>query len=212
MNGANLLARSLCDDRAPSVDKGLDTQGEVTVIAITTHTVDNTDWLKTVAIILVMVDHIGYFFIEDDKWWSVFGRLAAPTFFFLLGYAQTRGVPRSWIGLGLDPDSARKLESRLGLGSPEHSLELRAYPARASLCAKPFATSRVGRLRPTRLRALRLASSDRQIVDYGAEGWLWALFGLSQRIYVDAKSVTNLNGTSSNLGAGLRPQREETWA
>ena len=58
----------------------------------TAHAVDNTDWLKTAAIILVVVDHIGYFFIEDDHWWSVFGRLAAPTFFFLLGYAQTRTV------------------------------------------------------------------------------------------------------------------------
>ena len=29
--------------------------------------VDNTDWLKTVAIVLVLVDHIGYFFIEDDQ-------------------------------------------------------------------------------------------------------------------------------------------------
>ena len=33
------------------------------------------------------------------------------------------------------------------------------------------------------------------MVDYGAEGWLWALFGLSQRIYADDRSVTNLNGT-----------------
>jgi hypothetical protein len=28
-----------------------------------------------------------------------------------------------------------------------------------------------------------------RMVDYGAEGWLWALLGLSQRIYVDQKSV-----------------------
>ena len=59
----------------------------------TRHAVDNTDWLKTAAIISVAVDHFGHFFMEDDKWWSVFGRLAAPTFFFLMGYAQTRTVP-----------------------------------------------------------------------------------------------------------------------
>ena len=56
--------------------------------------VDNTDWLKTAAIILVAVDHFGHFFMEDDRWWAVFGRLAAPTFFFLMGYAQTRTIPR----------------------------------------------------------------------------------------------------------------------
>jgi len=65
------------------------------------HAVDNTDWLKTAAIILVSVDHIGYFFIENDHWWSVFGRLAAPTFFFLMGYAQTRTVSLHWIWLGV---------------------------------------------------------------------------------------------------------------
>ena len=67
----------------------------------TPQAVDNTDWLKTAAIILVFVDHFGYFFMEDDLWWSAFGRLAAPPFFFLIGYAQTRTVPLHWIGLGV---------------------------------------------------------------------------------------------------------------
>ena len=63
--------------------------------------VDNTDWLKTVAIILVSIDHIGYFFIANDQWWSTFGRLAAPVFFFLLGFSQSRKVPLKWIWLGI---------------------------------------------------------------------------------------------------------------
>ena len=84
----------------------------------TPHAVDNTDWLKTAAIILVVVDHIGYFFIEDADWWSVFGRLAAPSFFFLLGYAQTRTVPLHWIWLGV---ILTMLEHRLDLGGTEHS-------------------------------------------------------------------------------------------
>ena len=33
--------------------------------------VDNTDWLKTAAIIFVSIDHFGYFFVEDDRWWSL---------------------------------------------------------------------------------------------------------------------------------------------
>lgn len=63
--------------------------------------IDNTDWLKIAAIILVSVDHFGYFFMEDDSWWSAFGRFAAPVFFFLMGYAQTRTVPLYWIWLGI---------------------------------------------------------------------------------------------------------------
>ena len=34
------------------------------------------------------------------------------------------------------------------------------------------------------------------IVDYGAEGWLWALFGLCQRLFVDARSATDEDGTA----------------
>jgi peptidoglycan/LPS O-acetylase OafA/YrhL len=33
-----------------------------------------------------------------------------------------------------------------------------------------------------------------KIVDYGAEGWLWALFGLCQRMYVDGGSATDEEG------------------
>jgi peptidoglycan/LPS O-acetylase OafA/YrhL len=33
-----------------------------------------------------------------------------------------------------------------------------------------------------------------KIVDYGAEGWLWALFGLYQRMYVDNRSVPDAGG------------------
>ena len=36
-----------------------------------------------------------------------------------------------------------------------------------------------------------------QLVDYGAEGWLWALFGLTQRRYVNEKLITDLGGTAA---------------
>jgi len=34
-----------------------------------------------------------------------------------------------------------------------------------------------------------------EMVDYGAEGWLWALFGLCQRMYVDERAVSDLSHT-----------------
>jgi hypothetical protein len=37
-----------------------------------------------------------------------------------------------------------------------------------------------------------------KIVDYGAEGWLWALFGLYQRMYVDGRSATDVDGAAPN--------------
>ena len=56
------------------------------------------DLLKALAIILMIVDHIGYFFFPEEVWWRVWGRLCVPIWFFLIGYANTREIPKLfWI-------------------------------------------------------------------------------------------------------------------
>ena len=48
-----------------------------------------------------------------------------------------------------------------------------------------------------------------KIVDYGAEGWLWALFGLCQRRYVDgiaAVGSVRRNSTLVSIRVALRPE------
>ena len=156
------------------------------------HAVDNTDWLKTAAIILVVIDHFGHFFTEDDRWWSVFGRLAAPTFFFLLGYAQTRTVPLRWIWIGViltllnswnagwtwvDANILLSLALiRLARPHVEVLLQRHGWIAFAILVVILVAV-------------LPIAA---RIVDYGSAGWLWALFGLCQRVYVDSRSATDV--------------------
>jgi non-ribosomal peptide synthetase-like protein len=193
-----------------SVDKALRSADYVATAASRPHVVDTTDWLKTVAIILVLVDHFGYFFVDNDHWWAVFGRLAAPTFFFLLGYAHTRGVPLSWIFFGLvltvleswnndwDWVAPNILLSfaliRLGRPYAQILLQRHGWVGFVLLAAALFA----------------LLPVTAQIVDYGAEGWLWALFGLSQRIYVDHKSVANLNG-SVQISAPLPQPTRTNW-
>jgi len=167
----------------------------------TRHPVDNTDWLKAAAIVLVAVDHIGYFFIEDADWWSVFGRLAAPVFFFLLGYAQTRTVPLRWIWLGLiltlleswntdwtwvTPNILFSLAIvRIARPYVQISLQQRGWVAFAILVSALFAM-------------LPIAAN---LVDYGTEGWLWALFGLCQRMIVDSRSATDEDGTAQSSTA-----------
>lgn len=159
--------------------------------------VDNTDWLKTVAIILVSVDHIGYFFIADDQWWSTIGRLAAPVFFFLLGFSQSRRVPLNWIWLGIiltlldswnadwtwmAPNILLSLALiRLARPSVWNLVQHRGWPALALITSVLFLV-------------LPIAGN---MVEYGAEGWLWALFGLCQRMYVDSRSGTGLVGTAN---------------
>jgi len=159
-------------------------------------TVDNSDWLKTAAIILVVVDHTGYFFIEDDAWWSVFGRMAAPTFFFLLGYAQTRTVPLHWIWFGVILTLLDSWNNGWIWVAPNilFSLALIRF-------TRPYVKGLLydyGWFAFTLLVAILIAALPlaANIVDYGAEGWLWALFGLCQRMYVDGKSATDEDGTA----------------
>src|SRR5271170_1222558 len=159
----------------------------------TSHIVDNTDWLKTAAIILVAIDHFGHFFMEDDRWWSVFGRLAAPTFFFLLGYAQTGTVPLRWIWLGVILTLLESWNARWTWVAPNILLSFALIRI-----ARPYVQillQRHGWAAFVFLVAvlLTILSMAARIVDYGSEGWLWALFGLCQRMYVDSRSATDVN-------------------
>ena len=164
--------------------------------ARTSRVVDNTDWLKVTAIIAVAIGHIGYFFIEDDHWWGVLGRLGAPTLFFLMGYAQSRVVPFHWILLGVIltlleswnadwtwvPTNVFFSFALIRIARPYVQFILQHYgwAAFALLVSALFLV-------------LPIASPT---VDYGAEGWLWALFGLLHRVHVDSRSGPDVNDTA----------------
>ncbi|MFP4313277.1 MAG: TraX family protein [Alphaproteobacteria bacterium] len=51
------------------------------------------DFLKTIAIVLMIVDHIGVYFYPEEEWFRILGRLCVPIWFFLIGYARTRDIP-----------------------------------------------------------------------------------------------------------------------
>jgi non-ribosomal peptide synthetase-like protein len=162
----------------------------------TPHLVDNTDWLKVAAIILVSVDHFGYFFVEDDLWWSVFGRLAAPMFFFLVGYAKTRTVPLHWIGLGVVLTLLDSWNAGWTWVAPNILLSFTLIRI-AGPCVQGLVQRHpwvgYGLLLSLLLAVLPMAA---KIVDYGVEGWLWALFGLYHRRYVDGRSDAEVGGAA----------------
>jgi len=162
------------------------------------HTVDNSDWLKTAAIMLVVVGHFGYFFMQDPNWWSVFGRMAAPVFFFLMGYAQSRTIPLRWIWLGVILtllDSWNNVWMWMAPNILFSMVLIRvARPGVKTLILK-FGWVAFILLVCALIALLPLAAN---MVDYGAEGWLWALFGLCQRIYVDGRKVSGVDGTAQN--------------
>ena len=55
------------------------------------------DLLKTLALVLMVIDHIGYFFYPEEMWWRVLGRLSVPIWFFLIGYANARDCFGLWL-------------------------------------------------------------------------------------------------------------------
>ncbi len=173
------------------------------------HTVDNTDWLKTAAIILVTVDHVDHFFIEDDRWWSVFGRLAAPTFFFLMGYAQSRTVPLHWIWLGVILTLLDSWHDDWTWVAPNILLSLaliRIVRPYVQVLMQHHGWAAFAFLVFALLAALPLAE---KIVEYGGEGWLWALFGLCQRMYVDGRSATDVDSGAQSSAPPTHARTEK---
>jgi TraX protein len=160
--------------------------------------VDVTDWLKTVAIISTAIGHFGYFFVDDDDLWSVFGRLAAPILFFFLGYAQTRAVPLRWIWLGVILTLLESWNADWNWVAPNILLSfalvrsMRPY-VQTLLQRRGWAAFAV--LVCALVAVLPVAA---KVVDYGAEGWLWALFGLCQRRYLEGRS-TVAAGTKAQM-------------
>jgi len=49
--------------------------------------VNSHDLLKVFAISVMVVDHVGHFFVDDNVWMRGVGRMAAPLFFFMVGYS-----------------------------------------------------------------------------------------------------------------------------
>jgi peptidoglycan/LPS O-acetylase OafA/YrhL len=152
-------------------------------------TIDNTDWLKFFAIVLVSIDHIGFFLIEDADWWSVYGHLAAPVFFFLVGFSQTRSVPFSWIWLGIILTLFESWNNDSTWVTPNILLNLaliRILQPHLQKVLSKYGWIAFVLIISAILAMLPIAA---HMVDYGAEGWLWALFGLCQSMYVKSASI-----------------------
>ncbi len=150
--------------------------------------VDNTDWLKAGAIFLVGIDHFGYFFLENDLWWSALGRVAAPPFFFLLGYARTRTVPLHWILLGVILTLLEAWNADWAWVTPNIFFSfalIRAARPHVQSMLQHYGWMAFAIFVAALVGVLPLTAN---LVDYGSTGWLWALFGLCQRMYVDGAS------------------------
>ena len=142
--------------------------------------ITTTDILKLTGLALVLVDHYGLFFDPDQTWWRVFGRPAAPIFFFLIGFARTNAIPTSWLVLGA-------ILTGLDVISDGWDASLNILFSFALLrLVLPHVDSFIAHRRlPLPLLALALAALAPlfgNVIEYGLSGWLWALLGVSARL------------------------------
>lgn len=146
--------------------------------------VTTTDLLKAAGLAFVIVDHIGLFLLPEQEWWRVFGRAAAPVFFFLIGFGRGRDVPWTWFALGFAL-TALDFVSNRSTADMQLNLLLSFALLRA---ARPHAEALASRPAALVLAAgllVGLIPVLAPFLEYGAEGWLWALFGLAQRQRLD---------------------------
>ncbi|NBX66534.1 MAG: hypothetical protein EBQ96_06015 [Proteobacteria bacterium] len=59
------------------------------------------DILKSFAVVLMIIDHVGWLLFQNIEWFRVLGRLSVPIWFFLIGYSYTRQVPWRWYAAGV---------------------------------------------------------------------------------------------------------------
>jgi len=153
--------------------------------------VTTTDAWKLFAIIIVLVDHVGLYFDPDDLWWRLFGRIASPVFFFFIGFARTRTVPLSWIAFGIAITAVDHWTS----GGRNFMLNILLNFALLRLVLPAIEAHVMPH--PWRLALVVAASTalipmrDRSL-EYAGEGWLWALFGLSHRLFREEGGQTPL--------------------
>jgi hypothetical protein len=165
--------------------------------------VTTTDAWKLFAIVFVLIDHYGFFFDSDEVWWRLFGRLASPVFFFFIGFARTRAVPWTWVAFGVlitAVDYATATDRQVLVNILLNFALLRLVLPHVEAHVMPY---------PLRLAALAAASAAvipilDPVLEYGGEGWLWALFGLSHRLFLEqGDGMARLRRNLLALAAGL---------
>jgi hypothetical protein len=151
------------------------------------------DVLKTWALVLMVVDHIGFYFLpetgaflaEGDPhlWWRAFGRLCVPVWFFLIGYARTRDLsPPLWVAAGI------VLASSLVCGLWVFPLNILFTMILIRLIIDPvgeFALRSTGHLAITITLIILSSFHTFFLVEYGSVGLLVALPSYLERLPIN---------------------------
>lgn len=171
--------------------------------------VTTTDALKLIGVLAFLVDHVGFFFDPSDPWWRLVGRIAAPIFFFLVGFAHARRVPWTWPVFGvLLTLSLAAVSGTWTLNILLNFALLRTVVlplVERHVMPRPWAVAALGGL------CLALLPSTDTILEYGTEGWLWAFFGLGHRLALERGGRNVAMASALGVLASGAYLLRETW-
>jgi hypothetical protein len=161
-----------------------------------------TDALKAAALLIILIDHIGHFLADEWPLLRVIGRLGAPIFFFLIGFARTRAVPLRWLWLGAVLTGVDYLwvgsfsETQLNILFNFALIRLGLPWIERVTIASPWPIVLVA------FGCLPLMSMINPWLEYGSAGWLFALFGLSQRLAMERgeRATKAVSATTALIG------------
>jgi len=152
------------------------------------------DVLKALAVLIMIVDHIGAYFYPDDLIWRAVGRSCVPMWFFLIGYARSRLFGMDlWIGFVI----LVVADVIIGMGLLPLNIML-------SMLITRFVLVQIDRLPEDRFlrgpgfKALVLtlavcALPTAMMWDYGSLGVILALLGWLVRKYQDGNPFVSKN-------------------
>jgi hypothetical protein len=65
-------------------------------------TVTHLDIIKSLAVLIMVIDHLGMYFFPEQLWLRAIGRIGMPVWFFMVGYASGRDISNKLlIGAGI---------------------------------------------------------------------------------------------------------------
>ncbi len=147
--------------------------------------VTSYDVIKSMALLTMIVDHIGTYFFPEDLWWRAVGRLSAPFWLFLVGYARSRDVSlRMWAGLVI------LTASSFLFGGPllPLSILLTIILIRLTIdYVGPYMISEQDRMFAVVVVFFFASLPTFVLSDYGSLGYLTALFGYVARLRHEGK-------------------------
>lgn len=161
------------------------------------------DLLKTLAVILMIIDHVGYYFYPDDMWLRAIGRVSAPIWFFLIGYARSRDLSAPlWIG------AAVLIVSSYVVGQAMLPLNILVTIILCRLFLDPLMKPIQSKPSALYVFAVLMAIGGvftMNIVDYGTSAMLFVMFGyLVRHQTLSRKDLQNFGLVASGLYVALQ--------